>query len=161
LLGILSLKFANNIDHKDIASYFVPADTIKTFIPIESEMARLQASVAPKLAEQSLPSLLVTPSSSVAFSGPQGGPFSPSVIDYRISASIGTVGYSIRTPAWLTASSNAGVADTNGITITLDGERECLKSVAGYIWPCRWIYECVNLVSSAGQGTDATRDLPE
>jgi hypothetical protein len=119
LLGILSLKFTNNIAHKDIASYFVPADTIQSFIPVGSEMARLQAGVAPKLAEQSLPSLIVTPSSSIAFSGPQGGPFSPSNIEYRLNASSSTVGYSIRTPAWLTASSNSGTTDTKGITITL------------------------------------------
>ena len=31
-------------------------------------------------------SLIVTPSTSVAFSGPRGGPFSPSLIEYRISA---------------------------------------------------------------------------
>jgi hypothetical protein len=119
LLGILSSKFTNNIAHKDIASYFVPADTIQSFIPVGSVMAQLQASVAPKLAEQSLPSLIATPSSGIAFSGPQGGPFSPSRIDYRISASIGTVGYSIRTPAWLAASSTSGTTDTNGTTITL------------------------------------------
>jgi hypothetical protein len=119
LLGILTLKFINNADHKDIASYFIPADTIRSFIPVGSEMARLQAGVAPKLAEQSLPSLIVTPPSTIAFSGPQGGPFSPSNIECRISASSGTVGYSIRTPSWLTASSTSGTTDTKGITITL------------------------------------------
>jgi hypothetical protein len=119
LLGILSLRFVNNIDHKGIASYFVPADTIQSFIPVGSEMARLQAGVAQKLAEQALPSLIVTPSSTIAFLGPQGGPFSPSNIEYRINASSGTVGYSIRTPSWLTASSSSGTTDTKGITITL------------------------------------------
>ena len=34
LLGILSLKFTNEIDHKDYASYFVPASTIQSFIPV-------------------------------------------------------------------------------------------------------------------------------
>ena len=48
--------------------------------------------------------LIVTPSTSVAFSGPRGGPFSPPLIEYQISASTGTVSYSIRTPSWLTAS---------------------------------------------------------
>jgi hypothetical protein len=119
LLGILSLKFVNKIDHKGMASYFVPADTIQSFMPVGSEMARLQAGVAPKLAEQSLPSLIVTPSSTIAFSGPQGGPFLPLQIEYRISASSGTVGYSIRTPSWLTASSSSGTTDTKGTTITL------------------------------------------
>jgi hypothetical protein len=77
------------------------------------------AGVAQKLAQQSLPSLIVTPSSGIAFSGPQGGPFSPSIIEYRISASSGTVGYSIKTPSWLTASSTSGTTDTKGSTITL------------------------------------------
>jgi len=68
---------------------------------------------------QSPPTLIVTPSTSIAFSGPPGGPFSPSLIEYRVSASIGTVSYSIRTPSWLTASSIAGATDTKGVTITL------------------------------------------
>lgn len=119
LLGILSLKFVSNIEHKGIASYFVPADTIRSFIPVGAELTRLQAGVAPKLAEQSLPSLIVAPSSGIAFSGPQGGPFSPAHVEYRISASAGTVSYSIRTPSWLIASPTAGAADTEGVTITL------------------------------------------
>jgi hypothetical protein len=65
------------------------------------------------------PSLVVTPSTSVAFSGPQGGPFSPRSVEYRVSASSGSVRYSIRTPSWLTASSAFGVTDTSGVTITL------------------------------------------
>ena len=66
------------------------------------------------------PLLTVTPPSSVTFSGPQGGPFAPSFIEYRISASTGTVSYSIRTPSWLTASSTHGVADTSGVTVTFN-----------------------------------------
>ena len=49
----------------------------------------------------------------------RGGPFSPSLIEYRISASTGTVSYSIRTPSWLTASPTQGVTDTSGVTVTL------------------------------------------
>jgi hypothetical protein len=77
-----------------------------------------QIGVAQRPAGQSLPSLMVTPSTSFAFSGPRGGPFSPSVIEYRISASTGTVSYSIKTPSWLTASSTSGATDTSGVTIT-------------------------------------------
>jgi hypothetical protein len=65
------------------------------------------------------PTLIVTASTGITFSGPQGGPFSPSFIEYRVSASTGTVRYSIRTPSWLTASSTFGVADTSGVTIAL------------------------------------------
>ena len=78
----------------------------------------IQIGVAQTPTRESLPSLIVTPSTSIAFSGPQGGPFSPSPIEYRLSASTGTVSYSIRTPSWLTASSTSGATDTSGVTIT-------------------------------------------
>jgi hypothetical protein len=66
-----------------------------------------------------LASLVITPSTGMTFSGPQGGPFSPPFVQYSVSASIGTISYSIRTPSWLTASSTSGRADTGGVTITL------------------------------------------
>jgi hypothetical protein len=65
------------------------------------------------------PALIVTASTGITFSGPQGGPFSPSLIEYRVSASTGTVNYSIRTPSWLTANPPFGATDTSGVTITL------------------------------------------
>jgi hypothetical protein len=68
---------------------------------------------------QSPPTLIVTPSTIIDFSGPPGGPFSPSLIEYRVSASSGTLSYSIRTPSWLAASSTSGVTDTKGVIITL------------------------------------------
>ena len=78
-----------------------------------------EITAAQKPTGQPPPTLIVTPSTSIAFSGPPGGPFSPSLIEYRVSASTGTVSYSIRTPSWLTASSTAGATDTKGVTITL------------------------------------------
>jgi hypothetical protein len=87
-------------------------------IAIPAMLLLTQIGVAQRPPEQSLPTLIVTPSTSIAFSGPQGGPFSPSLIEYRISASTGTVSYSIKTPSWLTASSTSGVTDTSGATIT-------------------------------------------
>lgn len=65
------------------------------------------------------PSLIVTPSSGVVFSGPEGGPFAPLSVRYHVRASAGRVNYSIREPAWLTTSANVGSVDTVGITITL------------------------------------------
>jgi hypothetical protein len=70
-------------------------------------------------AKPSQPSLIVTPSTSMALSGPRGGPFSPTRFEFRVSSSAGTVRYSIRTPSWLTASSTFGTTDTGGVTITL------------------------------------------
>jgi hypothetical protein len=74
---------------------------------------------AKELARPPPPSLIVTPAGGIAFSGPKGGPFSPSSYQYRVSASTGTVSYSIRTPSWLTASTVFGTTGTEGVTVTL------------------------------------------
>ena len=79
----------------------------------------IEIAAAQRPTGQSPPTLIVTPSTSIAVSGPPGGPFSPSLIEYRVSASSGTVSYSIRTPSWLTASATAGATDTKGVIITL------------------------------------------
>jgi hypothetical protein len=88
-------------------------------IAIPAILLLIQIGVAQTPTRESLPSLIVTPSTSIAFSGPQGGPFSPSLIEYRVSASTGTVNYSIRTPSWLTASPTYGATDRSGVTIRL------------------------------------------
>jgi hypothetical protein len=88
-------------------------------LTIPAILLLMETSAAQRPAGQSPPSLIVTPSTSIAFSGPPGGPFAPSVIECRISASTGTVSYSIRAPSWLTASSTSGATDTSGVTITL------------------------------------------
>ena len=67
----------------------------------------------------STPTLAVSPATNMAGSGAQGGPFSPLSFQYQLSASIGTVGYSITgVPSWLTASSTSGTVGTGGTTIT-------------------------------------------
>src|SRR6516225_8554392 len=86
---------------------------------IPAMLLSTEIAAAQKPTGQSPPTLIVTPSTSIAVSGPPGGPFSPSLIEYRVSASTGTVSYSIRTPSWLTTSSTAGATDTKGVTITL------------------------------------------
>jgi hypothetical protein len=78
-----------------------------------------QIGAAQRPAGQSPPSLIVTPASSLIFSGPRGGPFSPARLEFRVSSTTGIVNYSIRTPSWLTASSTFGTTDTRGVTITL------------------------------------------
>ena len=97
-------------------------------IAIGASVAFLGASmmmlVMPSGAEEkpgrlSQPSLIVTPAGNVAFSGPRGGPFSPARFEFQVSSTAGAVSYSIRTPSWLTASSNFGTTDIRGVTITL------------------------------------------
>jgi hypothetical protein len=71
----------------------------------------------------------------MAFSGPQGGPFSPALFEYRVRASTGAVNYSIRTPSWLTASRTAGTTDTSGVTITLTGNASASSLPPGAYGP--------------------------
>jgi hypothetical protein len=88
----------------------IPAALLALLTPTGAEERR---------ARESQPSLIVTPAGSMAFSGPRGGPFSPSRFEFRVSSTTGIVNYSIRTPFWLTAGSTFGATDTRGVTITL------------------------------------------
>ena len=67
----------------------------------------------------SKPSLTITPSSPLNISGPEGGPFSPSSIQYHLGASTGTIKFAIAAPFWLTADPRAGTVGTDGVTVTL------------------------------------------
>jgi hypothetical protein len=63
-------------------------------------------------------SLQVAPTTNIAASGPQGGPFSPPSFGYTLSATNGSVNYSItNVPSWLTPSSTSGTA-SSGTTVT-------------------------------------------
>jgi Divergent InlB B-repeat domain/Viral BACON domain len=64
------------------------------------------------------PALLVAPTTGVSASGTHGGPFSPSSFRYTLSATFGSVKYSITTPSWLTASPTSGTVTTSAKTIT-------------------------------------------
>jgi hypothetical protein len=62
--------------------------------------------------------LLVTPATNFATSGKQGGPYSPLSFQYSLSATAGSVNYSITDlPNWLMASSTSGTVTTTGTTI--------------------------------------------
>src|SRR5262245_31912556 len=63
--------------------------------------------------------LTVTPAERVVFSGPEGGPFYPSFYQYNLSATIGRIDYSIRTPSWLASAVNFGTTDMSGRTVTV------------------------------------------
>ena len=63
--------------------------------------------------------LQVTPATSIAVGGSHGGPFSPSAFAYQLSATSGSVNFSISgLPSWLTASATSGTVTTSGTTIT-------------------------------------------
>jgi hypothetical protein len=67
---------------------------------------------------QPVPSLQVTPTTNMVAAGNQGGPFTPSSFQYQLSATAGSIDYSISgLPNWLNASSTSGTAST-GTTVT-------------------------------------------
>src|SRR5262245_30256596 len=88
-------------------------------LAISSQQSRQKTTLAQWVRNFFTGDLIVTPASSLTFSGPRGGPFSPARLEFRVSATTGIVNYSIRTPSWLTASSTFGTTDTRGVTITL------------------------------------------
>ena len=73
------------------------------------------------------PGLQVTPAGGIAATGTHGGPFSPSSFRYMLSATYGSVKYSITTPSWLTASSASGTVTTSAhaVTFTVNSWRRC------------------------------------
>lgn len=62
--------------------------------------------------------LAVTPADNISASGTQGGPFSPSTFKYKLSATNGSLNYSITNlPSWLTVSSTSGTLTNSAKTI--------------------------------------------
>jgi len=78
--------------------------------------------------------MVVTPSIDMVALGSQGGPFAPSSFSYRISATSGTVNWSVSSfspPNWLTVSPTSGSADTNGTTVTFLINTNALSKAPG------------------------------
>jgi len=81
----------------------------------------LQAWIAVLPVSASLPTLQVSPATDISASGTQSGAFSPSLFSYSLSASGGTVNYTISgLPNWLTASSTSGAVTTSPTTVTFN-----------------------------------------
>ena len=80
--------------------------------------------------------LQVTPATNIGAAGVAGGPFSSSSSQYQVSASTGSVGYSISgVPTWLTASSTSGTATTSGTAITFTVNATANTLAAGTYGP--------------------------
>ncbi len=63
--------------------------------------------------------LQISPATDISASGNQGGPFSPYTFSYQLSASSGTLDYTItNVPTWLDVSSTSGTVNASGTTIT-------------------------------------------
>jgi hypothetical protein len=68
---------------------------------------------------QPVPSLQVTPTTGMVAAGNPGGPFAPSSYQYQLSATVGSINYSISgVPTWLTPSTISGPASPTGTAVT-------------------------------------------
>jgi hypothetical protein len=63
--------------------------------------------------------LLVIPGTGIVSLGPHGGPFAPSSLSFALRTTSGSVGYSITTPTWLTATPRSGTLTATAKTITV------------------------------------------
>jgi hypothetical protein len=65
------------------------------------------------------PTLVVAPATNMVAAGNQGGPFTPPSFQYQVSATVGSINYSISGyPNWLTPSSTSGIASTTATNVT-------------------------------------------
>ena len=131
----------------------VPQACAITLLTATATLLLTSAANAQNPVKRPLPALIITPLSSMAFAGPQGGPFSPPSFQYHLSASEGTIRYSIRTPSWLTASSVFGATDTRGVTLTLT-----INTSASGLAPRAYKSSVAftNVTNGQGSGTRAT-----
>ena len=76
--------------------------------------------------------LQVTPSTNIVVSGPQGGSFSPPVLSYTLSATSGSVDYSILgVPNWLTPSSTSDtVSSGTSVAFTVNANANSLQPIS-------------------------------
>jgi uncharacterized repeat protein (TIGR01451 family) len=80
----------------------------------------------------SAPSLVVSPFTGMSVSADVGGPFAPASFQYQISASSGSVAFTIAgIPTWLDASLTSGTATTTPVTVTFTVNASANSLAAG------------------------------
>ena len=87
------------------------------------------------------PSLVVVPSTGIHSSGPEGGPFLPSFFRYRVSASVGTIKYSISSPSWLSASSTLATDGHDWRHNYVNYQPDGVPSGTGHLWTGSCVYK--------------------
>jgi hypothetical protein len=97
------------------------------------------------------PALQVSPSMDIAASGTHGGPFAPSSFNYALSATYGTVKYSItNVPSWLSVSPSSGTLTTSATTVTFK-----VNSSADKLTPNTYVSNVNFINTTGGQGNTA------
>jgi hypothetical protein len=96
------------------------------------------------------PALQVTPATNISAAGNQGGPFPSSPFSYALSATSGSVNYSItNVPNWLTPSSTSGNVSTSATTVTFTVNANANSLAPGTYGPTTITFTN----SDTGQGT--------
>jgi hypothetical protein len=91
--------------------------------------------------------LQVSPTNDMVAVGNQGGPFAPSSFQYQLSATAGSINYSISgVPPWLTATPTPGTVPAT-VTFTVD------QTVASSLAPGTYGPTTITFTSGTGQGT--------
>jgi hypothetical protein len=94
--------------------------------------------------------LQVTPTTNMVAAGNQGGPFAPSSFQYQLSATAGSINYSISgVPTWLTPSSTSGNMSSSGTTVTFTVNGSANSLAPGTYGPTTITFTN----SDTGQGT--------
>ena len=84
------------------------------------------------LVANACPALTVAPAGDIAASGPKGGAFTPLSFSYHLSATSGSLSYSITgLPKWLSASSTSGTVTTSPHLVTFDINANAEKRAVG------------------------------
>jgi hypothetical protein len=95
--------------------------------------------------------LQVFPGANMSFAGNQGGPFLPSSTSYQVSASAGSLKYSITgLPSWLNVSSQSGTVSTSPVWVTFS-----LNANANFLGPATYIAGINFVNTSNNRGTQA------
>jgi hypothetical protein len=90
------------------------------------------------------------PATNVVAAGNQGGPFTPSSFQYQLSATVGSIDYTISgVPNWLTPSSTSGTASPSGTTVTFTVNANANSLAVGTYGPTTITFTN----SDTGQGT--------
>ena len=107
-----------------------------------------------------LPKLQVV-GTSMAASGPQGGPFNPFSFSYQLSATTGTVNYSISgMPSWLTVSSASGTLATTPTTVTFTVNSNANNLTAGAYNAAVTFINSTNGQGTTSRPVDLTVSVP-
>lgn len=128
--GFSNLSVAPNAS--STANFTVPAGIelgASTLVAVANGIPSAPANVT--ISANTVGSLLVTPSLNISASGTQYGPFKPAAFQYQLSATAGSLAYSITLPSWLRALPASGTVTTLPTTVTVSYSNNSINLTPG------------------------------